>query len=136
MAAAAPSVDGFICIYPAYINGKKTLAEGRRIPKERCVDNPTVNEIRDVCTAAGLKAVTEDKLYSREMFRGDVMLRGRVRVQLKTADKVAVMEQFQDKRSLMLYLGEMIPKLKSRSQKSGGSEQVQQKGKKNQRRKR
>jgi hypothetical protein len=25
----------WICIYPAYINSKKTLAEGRRIPKDK-----------------------------------------------------------------------------------------------------
>ncbi|TKS69700.1 Signal recognition particle 19 kDa protein [Collichthys lucidus] len=30
----------FICVYPIYINSKKTLAEGRRIPTEKAVENP------------------------------------------------------------------------------------------------
>lgn len=44
----------WVCIYPAYINSKKTLAEGRRISKGKCVENPTFQEIRDVLDAAGL----------------------------------------------------------------------------------
>uniref|UniRef100_D6RHP8 Signal recognition particle 19 kDa protein n=1 Tax=Mus musculus TaxID=10090 RepID=D6RHP8_MOUSE len=32
-AARSPAdQDRFICIYPAYLNNKKTIAEGRRIP--------------------------------------------------------------------------------------------------------
>ena len=27
--------DRWICVYPAYINSKKTVKEGRRIPKEK-----------------------------------------------------------------------------------------------------
>lgn len=137
MASQAPLPEKhYMCIYPAYINSRKTLAEGRRIAKAKCVENPTINEIKDVCAAAGLKVVAENKLYPREMFRGDVTVRGRVRVQLKNKENEVVSEQFKDKHSLMLYLAEMIPKLKSRIQKSGGAEQVQQKGKKNQKKKR
>lgn len=36
------------------MNSKKTLAEGRRIPKSRCVENPTYQEIRDVLVSVGL----------------------------------------------------------------------------------
>ncbi|KOB71106.1 Signal recognition particle 19 kDa protein [Operophtera brumata] len=59
-------VERWICIYPAYINSKKTLAEGRKLPKESCVENPTHQEIRDVLIATGLKVGVENKLYSRE----------------------------------------------------------------------
>lgn len=45
----------WICIYPAYINSKKTLAQGRRINKDKAVENPTHQEIRDVLVAAGMK---------------------------------------------------------------------------------
>jgi len=45
----------WICIYPSYINVKKTLQEGRRIPKSKAVDNPTDMEIGDVLAAAGFK---------------------------------------------------------------------------------
>lgn len=56
----------WICIYPAYINSKKTLAQGRKLPKESCVENPTHQEIRDVLITTGLKVGVENKLYPRE----------------------------------------------------------------------
>lgn len=31
------SVFRFICIYPAYLNNKKTIAEGRRIPIDKVI---------------------------------------------------------------------------------------------------
>lgn len=68
-----------MCVYPAYINNKKTLAQGRKIAKEKCVENPTHQEIRDVLLAAGLKVCVENKLYSRERSK-ELLYRGRIRV--------------------------------------------------------
>ncbi|XP_052594989.1 signal recognition particle 19 kDa protein-like [Peromyscus californicus insignis] len=83
--AAARSLsdqDRFICIYRAYLNNK-TIAEGRRIPISKAVENPTATEIQDVCSAVGLNAFLEkNKMYSRE-WNHDVQYRGRVPVQLK-----------------------------------------------------
>lgn len=63
-------ISGFffrwICIYPAYLNSKKTLAEGRKLSKAYCVENPTHQEIRDVLVATGLHVGVENKLYPRE----------------------------------------------------------------------
>lgn len=56
----------WICIYPAYLNSKKTLAQGRRLPKDICVENPTHQEIRDVLFGTGLRIGVENKLYPRE----------------------------------------------------------------------
>lgn len=56
----------WICIYPAYLNSKKTLAQGRRLPRAQCVENPTHQEIRDVLLTAGLHVGVENKLYPRE----------------------------------------------------------------------
>lgn len=112
----------FVCIYPAYINAKKTRAQGRRVGKSKAVDNPTVNEMRDILENAGLKVVVEaNRLYSREESR-EPLQRGRVRVQLKNADDTPVKEQFKDKDDLLFYLAEMIPKLKTRA----GNQQQQQ----------
>lgn len=36
-------------IYPVYINSRKTVQEGRRIGKTEAVENPSVNEIAEVC---------------------------------------------------------------------------------------
>lgn len=133
----------WICIYPAYINSKKTLAQGRRIPKDKCVENPTYQEMRDVLAAAGkqtnekrmfifkliflgLKVGVENKLYSRERSK-ELLYRGRIRVQLKNDDGSLCNEAFKSKDSIMLHLGEMIPKLKTRQTKSGG-EQTQSSG--------
>lgn len=112
----------FVCIYPAYINAKKTRAQGRRVGKAKAIDNPSVNEMRDILENAGLKVVIEsNRLYCREESR-EPQYRGRVRVQLKNADGSLLKEQFKTKDDLLFYLVEMIPKLKTRS----GNQQQQQ----------
>ncbi|XP_053360681.1 signal recognition particle 19 kDa protein isoform X2 [Clarias gariepinus] len=83
----------YLCIYPSYINSKKTLAEGRRIPTEKAVENPSCAEIKDVLTAAGMNVRVENKLYPREWNR-DVQFRGRVRVQIKQEDGSLCQEKF------------------------------------------
>ncbi|XP_046683762.1 signal recognition particle 19 kDa protein-like [Homalodisca vitripennis] len=113
--------ERWICIYPAYINSKKTIAEGRRIPKDKAVENPTHQEIRDVLVAAGLNIGVENKVYSRERSR-EVLYRGRIRVQLKNDDGSLVNKAFPTRDSVMLYLGAMIPKLKCRAGKQSVAE--------------
>ncbi|NXW72588.1 hypothetical protein DUI87_30716 [Hirundo rustica rustica] len=100
MAAAAAGVaspadkERFICIYPAYLNNKKTIAEGRRIPIDKAVENPTSTEIQDVCAAVGFNVLLEkNKMYPREWNR-DVQYRGRVRIQLKQDDGNPCLPQF------------------------------------------
>ncbi|XP_021567322.1 signal recognition particle 19 kDa protein isoform X1 [Carlito syrichta] len=138
-AARSPAdQDRFICIYPAYLNNKKTIAEGQRIPISKAVENPTATEIQDVCSAVGLNVFLEkNKMYSREWNR-DVQYRGRVRVQLKQEDGSLCLVQFPSRKtkkflklkgkSVMLYAAEMIPKLKTRTQKTGGGDQSLQQG--------
>lgn len=117
----------FLCIYPAYMNSKKTLAEGRRIPVEKAVENPSCAEIKDVLTAAGLNVKVENKMYSREWNR-DVQFKGRVRVQIKKEDGSLCQDKFTSKKDVMFYVAEMIPKLKTRTQKSGGGDTGAQQG--------
>ncbi|XP_029685294.1 signal recognition particle 19 kDa protein isoform X1 [Takifugu rubripes] len=123
--------ERFICIYPVYINSKKTLAEGRRIPSEKAVENPSCSEIRDVLTAAGLNVLVEkrpqNKMHPREWNR-DVQFRGRVRVQLKQTDGSFCLDKFSSRKDVMFYVAEMIPKLKTRTQKSGGGDINSQQG--------
>jgi signal recognition particle subunit SRP19 len=119
----------FVCIYPAYINAKKTRAQGRRVGKTKAIDNPTANEMRDILENIGLKTLLEsNRLYSREESR-EPQQRGRVRVQLKNEDGSLIKDQFKNKDDLLFYLVDMIPKLKSRS---GNQQQQNQpsKGKK------
>lgn len=75
----------WVCIYPAYINKKKTKAEGRILSRDKCVDNPTYQEMKDVLAASGLKFGVENKMYCRERSK-ELSARGRIRVQLKNDD--------------------------------------------------
>jgi len=116
-----PGFEKAMCIYPAYLNKRKTVAEGRRIPKEKCCDNPLNSEIRAVCDALGLKAISEDgKWYPRELFKSDATYRGRVKIIMKNPDGSAA-TAYPHKKALLAHIAEMIPKLKSRTQKAGGS---------------
>uniref|UniRef100_A0A3B5M597 Signal recognition particle 19 kDa protein n=1 Tax=Xiphophorus couchianus TaxID=32473 RepID=A0A3B5M597_9TELE len=89
--------ERFICVYPIYINSKKTLAEGRRIPTEKAVENPSCAEVRDVLTAAGMNVYVENKMHPREWNR-DVQFRGRVRVQLKQTDGSLCQDKFRSRK--------------------------------------
>ncbi|KAM8865342.1 signal recognition particle 19 kDa protein isoform X2 [Synchiropus splendidus] len=119
--------ERFICIYPVYINSKKTLAEGRRIPTEKAVENPSCAEIKDVLTAAGMNVYTENKMHPRDSNR-DVQFKGRVRVQIKQSDGSLCQEKFDSRKTIMIYVADMIPKLKTRTQKSGGGDSSSQQG--------
>ncbi|ESO95065.1 hypothetical protein LOTGIDRAFT_215214 [Lottia gigantea] len=117
--------ERWICIYPTYINSKRTLQDGRRIPTSKAVDNPTYAEIKDVIAAAGLTMGVENKVYPRELDHRDPKCRGRIRVQLKNDDGSIMNEKFPDRKSILLYLAETIPKLKSRQSSSQASSQSQ-----------
>jgi len=103
--------ERWICIYPAYINSKKKLSEGRQVPISKAVDNPQPGEIRDVLAAAGLSLGIENKIYPREVDRN---CRGRIRVQIKNDDGSPISQQFATRKDVMLYICETIPKLKGR----------------------
>ncbi|MFB6194977.1 MAG: signal recognition particle subunit SRP19 [Haloplanus sp.] len=65
-------------IWPAYLDATKTRAEGRRVPLDEAVEDPTVDEIAEAVQQVGYDAVIErDKTYSREHEpRGRVLVRG------------------------------------------------------------
>jgi signal recognition particle subunit SRP19 len=68
-------------IWPAYIDAELSRREGRRVPQEVAVAEPTVDEIAKAVQQVGYDAVVErDKAYSREGWK----TRGRVLV--KNAD--------------------------------------------------
>ena len=102
--------DRRVCIYPIYLNSKRTIPQGRRLPLRYCVEHPTLPEIKDVLEHLGFEYALEDKTYPR-----DLLQRGRVRVQLKDPvsgePKVA---EIPSRKVLLQRIGEMIPNLKSR----------------------
>ncbi|KAF7994262.1 hypothetical protein HCN44_003352 [Aphidius gifuensis] len=108
--------ERWICIYPIYLNSKRTLAQGRKLAKNNCVEDPTHQEIRDVLTAAGLTVGVENKLHSRERSK-ELLYRGRIRVQLKNDDGTPLHSNFPTRDSILLHLGKTIPNLKTRQGK-------------------
>ncbi|MFC6988283.1 signal recognition particle subunit SRP19 [Haloplanus sp. GCM10025708] len=65
-------------IWPAYIDASLTRAEGRRVPEEDAVEDPTVDEIAEAVRQVGYDAVIErDVTYPRENEpRGRVLVKG------------------------------------------------------------
>lgn len=102
-------------IWPTYINSSRTEAQGRRVPKKRGVENPRWQEIKDVLEATKDFEVKADgkKFYPRELDKELPTAQGRIKY--KTTDP-----KYQSKKQVLLYLTEMIPKLKTRAKGAGG----------------
>ncbi|KAM3720682.1 Signal recognition particleprotein [Dirofilaria immitis] len=114
----------WICIYPLYMNSRKTIAQGRRVSKNKAVDSPTAQEIYDILSNAGMKVKLEkQKMHPLDPNR-DANSQGRVRVQLRNDDGSLCDQKFPTRMSLMLYACEMVPKLKTRQIGSGLTSQV------------
>ncbi|XP_012215894.1 signal recognition particle 19 kDa protein [Linepithema humile] len=117
--------ERWICIYPIYLNSKRSLASGRKLTKDKCVENPTHQEIRDVLVAAGFVVGVENKLHPKERSK-EPLFRGRIRVQLKNDDGTPIRAEYPTRDSLLEYVGTTIPKLKTRQGKQSSSEQMSQ----------
>jgi signal recognition particle subunit SRP19 len=65
-------------LWPAYFDAEYTRSEGRRLPVEQAVSEPTVDEIAKAVQQVGYDAKIErDKTYSREYTeRGRVLAQG------------------------------------------------------------
>jgi signal recognition particle subunit SRP19 len=65
-------------VYPAYFDADRSRSEGRRVPTDLAVAEPTVDEIAKAVQQVGYDAVIErEKTYSREYEpRGAVVVRG------------------------------------------------------------
>lgn len=80
------------------------------------MENPTYSEIRDVLSVTKLQVGVENKQYPRERSK-ELQYRGRIRVQLKNDDGSPVNPEFPTRDSLLIYIGEKIPQLKTRQTK-------------------
>lgn len=105
--------------------------------KEIAVINPTIYEIKDILHNMGFKIYAEDKVSTEEIIFDDYLwfkvhpreldrfrplgpppfnnpFRGRIRYQLKDENGKPTNPKYQTKNDVLNYLGEMIPKLKTR----------------------
>eukprot|EP01016_Furgasonia_blochmanni_P012483 TRINITY_DN1617_c0_g1_i2.p1 TRINITY_DN1617_c0_g1~~TRINITY_DN1617_c0_g1_i2.p1 ORF type:complete len:160 (+),score=27.60 TRINITY_DN1617_c0_g1_i2:241-720(+) len=107
-------------IYPNYLSSNCTVEQGRRIAKSKAVDQPTLQEISEVLQYLKLHHVLEvDKAYPR-----DWLIPGRVRVQIRNDAREPINPLVKNKRQLLLKLGELIPKLKSRANRQASQAQT------------
>mmetsp|Transcript_5363 Transcript_5363/g.5877 ORF Transcript_5363/g.5877 Transcript_5363/m.5877 type:complete len:101 (+) Transcript_5363:129-431(+) len=85
-------------LYPNYINNKKTVPEGRRIAVSKGVEHPHAAEMAEICEYLKIPHVLEmDKAYPR-----DWLIRGRIRVLLKTPEGAFTHPEIHTKREVSL----------------------------------
>lgn len=105
-----------ITIYPIYINKEKTVAGGRRIPKDIAVTRPHIQEMFLVLQHAGFKTIGLQKMHPRDTFKGDPCNFGRLHILFKNKDGTPIQPDIaKTKNDLLKYIAEKIPQLKSRA---------------------
>eukprot|EP00898_Chlorokybus_atmophyticus_P002375 jgi/Chlat1/3138/Chrsp21S03364 len=120
-ADASVDTSRWLCVYPQYIDAKKTIPEGRRIPVDKAVINPTIGEMADCLNFLKLPFLFEpNKRYSR-----DWMVPGRVKVNLKSADGSCINPNIATRQALYLELGRLVPKHPRRQGKDSGQSNQQ-----------
>lgn len=112
MTSATDGDGGWITIYPCYINSNRTLRRGRLVPKSKAVADPRWQEIKEVLeTIKGMRVQEEpDKVHPRELDKEIPAFRGRIKYIPPAND-----QKYVKRKDVLQFLGETIPKLKSRS---------------------
>lgn len=107
--AGADEAKKWNIIYPQYVNANLTTNRGRRLGKSRCVSDPTTEEIYNVLSAnQNFQAeLNVQKCYTRELDKESAKNRGCVKYVCSDAS-------LKNKRQVLAYVAQMIPKLKSR----------------------
>ncbi|PSC72194.1 signal recognition particle 19 kDa -like [Micractinium conductrix] len=99
-------LDKRVIVYPNYLDNRKTVAQGRRIPKELACEAPNALEILE-CIQKGLnlEAEAEMKSYPR-----DWLVPGRVRVKLRNDDGSLCNPDIPTRRELLLKIANLVPR--------------------------
>jgi len=132
--------ERWICIYPAYLDSTKTLREGRKVPKDKGVKAPKTLDMYNLLKKLNFPVCRENKRYSREwshnectrectLFKHGENCFGRIRVQLRNEDGTPLNPQLSTRNSILLYLGEKIPQLKSQGSSTAQQRSSKKKGK-------
>lgn len=97
--------DRRVCLFAAYLDARKTVAQGRKIPKDAACDVVTCMEIHAACAELKLESAVENKSYPR-----DTWCRGRVRVRLFDDGGKPCNPAVPNRRTLMLEVAKLVPK--------------------------
>ncbi|GJJ68142.1 signal recognition particle subunit SRP19 [Entomortierella parvispora] len=111
----ADQFKSWMCLYPCYIDGTKTVVEGRRIPKNlACVKQPWAKDIVEALKELRLSQAFEPgKTHPRDWAN-----RGRVRVLFKESGRFCH-ASIHSKRDLLIRLAASINKIHAREQAAG-----------------
>lgn len=108
-----------ISIYPIYINAEKTVAGGRRVPKEIAVFRPVLKEMFLVLNSAGFDCIGVPKCHPRDTFKAHPSNVGRLYILFKDEEGNPLKPEIaKNKVEVLRYLCKMIPQLKVRNQPS------------------
>lgn len=77
-AGAVPETSRWVVVYPCYINSKKSIAEGRKLSKEMCCENPLPAAMAQSAAKLGFQVAIEP----RKTHPRDYVHPGRIRVRL------------------------------------------------------
>ncbi|KAI1319023.1 signal recognition particle subunit [Mortierella claussenii] len=111
----AEQFKSWMCLYPCYIDGTKTVAEGRRIPKsEACVKQPWAKDIVEALKELRLSQAFEPgKTHPRDWAN-----RGRVRVLFKDNGRFCH-STIHTKNELLVRLAAIINKNHAKDESAG-----------------
>mmetsp|Transcript_5539 Transcript_5539/g.14157 ORF Transcript_5539/g.14157 Transcript_5539/m.14157 type:complete len:196 (-) Transcript_5539:170-757(-) len=110
--APAPRIgaDRRRIIYPLYLDRSKSVQQGRKVSMAVAVEEPTAQEIHEVCAELNIKSEVEQmKQHTR-----DWGVFGRVRVEILDDDGKPVVPGIATRRQLMTEICRRIPQLKHR----------------------
>lgn len=95
--------ERWVCLYPGYINRDFTGPMGRRVPKEICPSNPTLQEIKSV-----LEKQVKLEFRVEEKFYRDLSQVGRFRIKLKEKDGQPCNSKFPTRKSVFKFVADTI----------------------------
>eukprot|EP01130_Rhizamoeba_saxonica_P006782 TRINITY_DN2711_c0_g1_i1.p1 TRINITY_DN2711_c0_g1~~TRINITY_DN2711_c0_g1_i1.p1 ORF type:complete len:127 (-),score=30.92 TRINITY_DN2711_c0_g1_i1:140-520(-) len=96
----------WVIVYPVYLSKRKTIAEGRKIGRDHCADNPTFKEVLKAAETLDLPVHPEpEKKYPREPYHQS----GRIRVQLKNESELPVNPSIPNRTELYKAIARVIP---------------------------
>ena len=58
-----------LVVWPPYLDSRTPRSRGRRIPLEKAVPRPSVEEIAEAAQRLGLEPIVEDKSYPKDWMR-------------------------------------------------------------------
>mmetsp|Transcript_13203 Transcript_13203/g.22696 ORF Transcript_13203/g.22696 Transcript_13203/m.22696 type:complete len:163 (+) Transcript_13203:1387-1875(+) len=93
-------VKTWYCVWASYFDLEKSHAQGRRVGKDKAVQQPSAEEIAIALNDLKLIFVAEQKQYTRD-FLDSV----RFRVQLRNKDKSLVNKDIRNKKALLNAIG-------------------------------